>query len=373
MAIIISKNNKDAQKLDPLDFGLEAEMQEYIYDNPNVIPLYDIKANIRLFVAAREFATKSGPIDALGFDQDGNIYVVETKLYRNPDKRTVVAQALDYGASLWRHSTDFDNFIELLNRHTSKQFGVIFQQKYAEFFDKEDITDSLVAIKDNLNSGNIKFVIMMDTLHDQLKDLIVYVNQNSQFDIYAVELEYYKHAEFEIIIPKLFGDEVKKEVVSTKASSGYTYNPISADEFSDHVNGKANLSDESKQTILKLRDTYQALADKQDSSVFYYYSPKADRAGFGVNDADGKQALLVMSNGEVWFYQKDKTGPVAEYGKRVLNRLIDEQILDKTEKNLTASQWSIRNAYFTNPSNDTAMSNQLNRFMAICSEEPERS
>jgi hypothetical protein len=210
MAIIVSKNNKDAHKLDPSDFSLEAQMQEYIYDNPNVIPLYDIRADIRLFVAAREFTTKSGPIDALGFDQDGNIYVIETKLFRNPDKRTVVAQALDYGASLWRHSTDFDNFIELLNRHTSKQFDSSFQQKYVEFFDKDDIGDSLIAIKDNLNSGNIKFVILMDTLHDQLKDLIVYVNQNSQFDIYAVELEYYKHDEFEIVIPKLFGDEVKK-------------------------------------------------------------------------------------------------------------------------------------------------------------------
>ena len=32
----------------------------------------------------------------------------------------------------------------------------------------------------------------MDAVEDRLKDLIVYINQNSQFDIYAVQMEYYK-------------------------------------------------------------------------------------------------------------------------------------------------------------------------------------
>ena len=73
----------------------------YGYNN---IPLYDIHADARLFVAAREFSTQSGPIDALGFDASGNIYIIEAKMFRSADKRKVVAQALDYGASMWRHS-----------------------------------------------------------------------------------------------------------------------------------------------------------------------------------------------------------------------------------------------------------------------------
>ena len=114
------------------------------------------------------------------FDQKGNIYVVETKLLRNPDKRIVVAQALDYGASLWRHSTDFEAFIEQLNRYTSKQFDKNFRESFADFFGMEDVADVLVTIADNLNSGNIKFVVLMDKLHNRLKDLIVYINQNSE-------------------------------------------------------------------------------------------------------------------------------------------------------------------------------------------------
>ena len=49
----------------------------------------------------------------------------------------------------------------------------------------------------------------MDKLHSRLKDLILFINANSQFDIFAVEVEYYKHEDFEIMIPKLFGEEVK--------------------------------------------------------------------------------------------------------------------------------------------------------------------
>lgn len=73
-------------------------------------------------------------------------------------------------------------------------------------------------MKNNLNEGNFKFVVLMDSMHDQLKDLILYMNQNSKFDIYGVELEYYQHESFEIMIPKLFGAEVKKDIGSRKTS-----------------------------------------------------------------------------------------------------------------------------------------------------------
>ena len=59
MAIIISKNGKNAEKVDQSNFALEDKLQEYIYDNPDTIPLYEIDEDTRLFIAAREFSTKS--------------------------------------------------------------------------------------------------------------------------------------------------------------------------------------------------------------------------------------------------------------------------------------------------------------------------
>jgi hypothetical protein len=220
MAIIISKNGKNAIKLDKSNFRLEDNLQQYIYDNPESIPLYDIKEDIKLLILAREFSTKSGPIDALGVDKDGELYLIETKFYKNPDKRTVVAQVLDYGASLWSNFRDFGNFIEQINLHTNKDFGKTLKQRLTDFFEisEDEINYLLENTRRNLNDGNFKFVVLMDHLHDQLKDLIIFLNNNSEFTVYAVELEYYKHQDFEILIPKLYGSEVKKDIGKSTVS-----------------------------------------------------------------------------------------------------------------------------------------------------------
>ncbi len=214
MAIIISTNGKNAKKIEKSNFEKEDYLQKYIYDNPESIPLYDIKDDIRLLILVREFPTDSGPIDAIGIDIYGNIYLIETKLFKNPDKRTVVAQVLDYGASLWRNFSNFSNFLQIAERETNKNFGSGLNQKIKEFFDIDDdeVSSLLDNVEKNLNDGRFKFVVLMDKLHDRLKDLIVFINTNSEFDIYAVEMEYYKLEDREIIIPKIFGAEVKKDI-----------------------------------------------------------------------------------------------------------------------------------------------------------------
>lgn len=217
MAIIISKNGKNAVKVEKSSFDKEDFLQQYIYENPESIPLYDIKEDVRLLILAREFQTNSGPIDALGVDRDGEIYIVETKLFRNPDKRTVIAQALDYGAALWKHSGDFAQFISALDAAVNKTFDMSLVAKLRDFFglSEEEAAALLENVRRNLSEGAFRFVVLMDKLDDRLKDLVIYVNQNSQFDVYAVEFEYYKHETQEIIIPKIFGAEVKKEMAVT--------------------------------------------------------------------------------------------------------------------------------------------------------------
>jgi len=221
MAIIISKNGKNAKKIDKSSFEKEDYLQKYIQDNPESIPLYDIKEDIRLLILAREFSTDSGPIDALGVDKDGEIYLVETKLYKNPDKRLVVAQVLDYGAFLWHSYNNFDEFVRVLDEKVNEKFGVSLNQKLKDFFgiDDEGVFTLFENFKKNFNEGNFKFVVLMDKLHNQLKDLIIFINENSRFDIFAVEMEYYKYEDYEIMIPKLFGAEVKKNIGVSSSSS----------------------------------------------------------------------------------------------------------------------------------------------------------
>ncbi|MBS3821945.1 MAG: hypothetical protein KGY81_09320 [Phycisphaerae bacterium] len=217
MAIIVSKNGRNAQKLEPSSYADEAYLQQYILQNPESLPLDEIDENIRLLVAAREFSTESGPIDALGLDGDGQVYVIETKLYTNTDKRRVLAQVLDYGAALWRRYGDFGEFIEALEEQSRRHFGMTLRQKVGEFFglDDEGVDDVVEGARQCLSEGRLRFVILMDHLDERLKDLIVFVNQNSRYDIYGVELELYRHEDREILIPRLFGAEVRKSAASS--------------------------------------------------------------------------------------------------------------------------------------------------------------
>ncbi len=131
MPIIIS-NQEGTRKIEESTFKAESKLQEYIYNNPEVLPIEEIDDDIPFMIVAREVPTSSGPIDALGLDANGNIYVIETKLYKNSDKRTVLAQVLDYGAALWKHTNDFGSFMMLL------------REKYRNKFD-EELDDKIVS------------------------------------------------------------------------------------------------------------------------------------------------------------------------------------------------------------------------------------
>jgi hypothetical protein len=315
MSIIVSKGDNNAKKINESYFGLESKLQEYVKNNPDIIPIYEINEEARLFVLAREFPTNSGPIDALGTDQDGNIYVIETKLYKNQDKRTVLAQALDYGASLWRHSGDSTQFVSMLNQKVKDQFGVDLVEKLQEFFEIEEgqlIVDNMAK---NVLNGNIKFVILMDSVEDRLKDLITYVNQNSRFDIYAVDLEYYEHDEFEIIIPKLYGSEVKKEVSSLKEGDRFDISKINS--WINELELEYLHVDSSRTTKTYLRfttDTIDKILPPRDDTAsnwkngnaYYYeiaaYQSGAVKLGLVLNStaanevqADGQRKLINIS------------------------------------------------------------------------------
>ena len=215
MTLIISRDGEPTKTVPRSLIPDEKFLQTHIHRNPELIPIYEIKEGQKLLVVAREWPTESGPIDALAVDAEGDIYIVETKLFKNPDKRLVIAQALDYGASMWRHSRNSELLIQKMDEEITKKFNMSLQAKVQEFFeigdDEYDIF--LEALTDNFDRGVLRFIVMMDHLEDRLKDLIQYLNQNSEFNIYAVEVDHYQFNDYDIMHPRIFGHEI------TKASS----------------------------------------------------------------------------------------------------------------------------------------------------------
>lgn len=214
MSIIISKNGMNAKRLEKTNFKKEKDLQKYIFENPDCIPIDDIKENVQFIILDREFPVNAGSIDALGVDSEGDIYIIETKLYKNPDKRKVLAQVLDYGASLWNSFSDANEFIKILSlrimNKRDKSLVAILEESFGE---SEEIIENM---KYNLSNGFYRFIILMDKVPSILKNLILYINQYSQFSVYSVELEYYSHEGYEILIPDIFGAEVQKKSAITK-------------------------------------------------------------------------------------------------------------------------------------------------------------
>src|SRR4051812_47970095 len=104
MHIVITRDGRKGENVPASVPENEAKLQKYLEENLDSLPWTELEPDLDLFQIGREFRTRSGRgerTDLLAVDQSGNFYIVETKLARNADKRTVVAQALDYGASIW--------------------------------------------------------------------------------------------------------------------------------------------------------------------------------------------------------------------------------------------------------------------------------
>ena len=73
--------------------------------HPELIPASDIGMGSTV-VVGRESGLASGYADLVLVDERGRLCVVEVKNEGNPDTRRVVAQLLDYAASLWGLTVD---------------------------------------------------------------------------------------------------------------------------------------------------------------------------------------------------------------------------------------------------------------------------
>jgi RecB family endonuclease NucS len=111
--LILTQDDRSV-KVAPEPFANEGALQQYISANPSAIPLGGAAGARELHVLGREFSAQSGPIDVLGTDVTGHPYIIETELHRNRDKRTVLAQILDYGASLWAKPPSVAELVERL-------------------------------------------------------------------------------------------------------------------------------------------------------------------------------------------------------------------------------------------------------------------
>ncbi|MBT0160540.1 hypothetical protein G4O51_11220 [Candidatus Bathyarchaeota archaeon A05DMB-2] len=208
--IIIRKDGRSID-LKPKPFDDEEDLRRQLLANLNIIPVRDISGEVDESIIAwrSEFPLTVGSVDLASVGDGGGIYLIETKLFKNQDKRKVVAQTLDYVADLWKgYAQDSEKFLDKL------QEGGHGEIPKDEGF-REDIGQ-------NLRDANYYIMIAMDSVTRQVKDLIEFLNKHTDFKILALEVERYVGDGLEVILPHVYGEEISREVVRRVESTPWS-------------------------------------------------------------------------------------------------------------------------------------------------------
>lgn len=341
MPIVIVKRGQEAKKVKPTPVTQEDRLQKYIQENPDLIPLDELREDLRLFVIAREFQTSSGPVDVLAVDDEGGLYIIETKLYKNPDKRLVIAQVLDYGAALWsrfRESPDVEAAIDEVVR---EKWGAPFREKLREFLgvDEEEVASVLNRLQADIRAGRFTFIVLMDRLHERLKDLIAFLNMSSGLTVLACEVEFYRHEDWEIAIPKLYGAETRKAAGGGGASGARKR--WDEEAFFEELRARVGVVVEEK--IREFYDYVRRTADQiawGKGRDWGSFGPKYERIS-------PRSLFTVWSDGRltVNFGWLEDQGEAAEFRKKLKDMLTDRlglrfpQDYERKWPSFKAEQW----------------------------------
>jgi len=147
----------------------EKWLQELIFRHPEILPVSGFDESFSpLIPLGREVGTDSGSIDNLYISPVGYITIVETKLWKNPEKhRTVVAQIIDYvkEVSLW----DFDQLNKAIlkssrSKNTHRKQSI--EQIISPFLNNAglNLTDFQERVIKNLQSGEFLLLIVGDKI-----------------------------------------------------------------------------------------------------------------------------------------------------------------------------------------------------------------
>jgi hypothetical protein len=223
----------------------EAWLQELLRLHPNILPTAEIETVFSSLVPiGREVTTGVGSIDILFISHSGYLVLVETKLWRNPEaKREVLAQAIDYSASLSKFS--FGELDKVVRNYTAtfegKETGLVDWVEYnlgpfqvgREYF--ED------TVMQNLRLGRFLTLIVGDRIRQSLLDMMSYVNKypHLSMNVALVELPCYRLRKDKdwplLFIPNLISrtEIVERSVVQVTVTSQGQYSVEAVQDKAD--------------------------------------------------------------------------------------------------------------------------------------------
>ncbi len=296
MANILVIESGEGRPLSEVEFTEEAKLQSYLEEHPSLIPIEDIDENAApLLCIGREVGVPSGSIDLLFIGKDGVLTVVETKLAKNPEaRRTVIGQIIEYTSYIYDWTADdiyraADEYFSKSDKAPANYRGHTLDEVMEKFSGGDFSADEIKKdVEQNLRSGKIRLLIAVDKLVEPLRATVTFLNENSNFDIYLLQVRNFEESEArKVLIPTLFG------YTKPQPGKGEMRVPSTEQNFFEDVKQKCD--GETQELIKKL---YEFTKEK---AVKIGWGTGAARRSFifhGVKP--GLSIFTLFSNGSMW-------------------------------------------------------------------------
>jgi len=203
----------------------EKQLQDLIFDHPNCLPISDIDESYNPIISiCKELRTTAGPLDLFMSTPNGDLAIIETKLWYNPEaRRKVVAQILDYAKELskWSYS-DLQREINKNLKSKGNSLYKITAKKHPENILSE--IDFVDAVSRNLRLGKILLLIVGDGIREGTKGITEYLNKstNFHFTMGIVEMPMFRINENEILIfPRTTLKTVEIQKINIEVQEGF--------------------------------------------------------------------------------------------------------------------------------------------------------
>ncbi len=197
--------------LAPHDFS-EDHLQSLIHHNPELLPVTAFEPYfLEIIPVCRELPTPAGPLDNLYVTPEGNLILVECKLWRNPEsRRKVVAQIMDYAKEIatWRYE-DLRDAINRANRTQDENPLYKIAEQNPNTPNEQYFTDQ---VSRNLRLGRHLLLIVGDGVQEGVERLANFLQQNMglQYTLGLLEMNLYKNPMQDgfIVIPNIIAKTV---------------------------------------------------------------------------------------------------------------------------------------------------------------------
>lgn len=186
--------------LTEVDADSEAQLQTFMRDHPEVLPLDDFGLSGPMLVVGRETQLASGAVDLVGIARGGELLVVEFKTGpQNSDFRSALAQLLDYGSDIWRMTYEqFERAIALRyfssDHCTDSRFHGLTSLEAAARAAWDDLGDgewatSVDRLSNQLATGKLNYVLGAQRFTETSLTTMDYLNHVSAGPrFFAVEM-----------------------------------------------------------------------------------------------------------------------------------------------------------------------------------------